>query len=253
MHEDYPIIKPTKSKKDPLIAADSLMICLASELRYLATAHGARKVSVNDMSIRKIHLVGQNGSAPLSLCGPFLGAPQAVLVMEKLIALGARRLWMLGWCGSISPALRVGGIVLPSCAYPEEGTSKHYPIASIPPYTDKELCNTLEAILKREKISFVRGPVWSTDAPYRETIGKIRKYQKLGAIAVDMELSALATVAHYRGVKFASLLVVSDELFDYVWTPGFSDPRLASHTRAASEIIFEAATSFSKCQELGEA
>jgi hypothetical protein len=45
------------------------------------------------------------------------------------------------------------------------------------------------------------------------------------------------TVARYRAVSVAALLVVSDELFDLKWKPGFSDPILEERARAAAEII----------------
>ena len=40
------------------------------------------------------------------------------------------------------------------------------------------------------------------DAPYRETVGKVCDYQKRGIFgAMDMEVAALPTVAHFRGIE----------------------------------------------------
>jgi len=44
-------------------------------------------------------------------------------------------------------------------------------------------------------------------------------------------------VAAYRSVSLAGLLVVSDELFDLKWRPGFSDPLLKKNTRLAGELL----------------
>ncbi len=249
MMEDQPVITPRKNRGDPFIGRGSLMICLPSELKYLSTSYRARRVTLNDISLKTIYLVEQDGSAPISLCGPFLGAPHAVLVMEKLIALGARRLWMLGWCGSLNPELRVGDILLPVSSFSEEGTSNHYPIPLDRPILNKQLRDALQTGLENRHVKTFSGAVWSTDAPYRETKAKIKKYQELGALAVDMELSALATVAIYRDVQFAALLVVSDELFDYVWRPGFRDPRLGEQTRVASQVLFDVASDFERGQQ----
>jgi len=255
MMNDDPIIMPRKNRDDPDIGPDSLLTCLPSELRHLCSAHNARRVALKDASMSRVYIVEKNGSAPISLCGPFLGAPHGVMVMEKLIALGAQRLWMLGWCGSLSSKMKVGDILIPSVGFSEEGTSRHYPISFDKPVPDHDLCEMLQRNLECKGAKPFTGSIWSTDAPYRETKAKIRKYQELGVVAVDMEWSALATVALYRGVKFAAIMVVSDELFDYVWKPGFKNPRLRTQTRLASQALFEVASSFSTppLQNMGSA
>jgi nucleoside phosphorylase len=94
-----------------------------------------------------------------------------------------------------------------------------------------------EEALKKQGLPFSKGAVWTTDAIYRETPEKVRTYQGLGVLAVEMEMSALMTVAIYRSVAVAGLLVVSDELSHLRWRPGFSRPLLAKNTRAAGEVL----------------
>ena len=50
----------------------------------------------------------------------------------------------------------------------------------------------------------------------------------MGALAVEMEMSALMGVAKFRSVALAALLVVSDILRPTGWKPGFSDRRLVA-------------------------
>ncbi len=71
--------------------------------------------------------VGSHQGVPLALVGPMLGAPQAVLVLEKLIALGVTEVMAVGWCGSLQPDVKIGDLVLPTGAFSEEGTSPHLP------------------------------------------------------------------------------------------------------------------------------
>ncbi len=52
-----------------------------------------------------------------------------------------------------------------------------------------------------------------------------------------MECSALFTVAAFRAVSAAALLVVSDDLSSLAWRPGFKDPRFASGREAACDVI----------------
>ena len=159
--------------------------------------------------------------------------------LEKIIALGAERIWILGWCGSITPDLRVGDLVIPTMALSDEGTSRHYPVGRRRSRTDNELNRMLMNALAREGQPYQRGTLWTTDAPYRETPRKVLGFRRRGAIAVDMEMSALIRVALYRGVRLAGILAVSDELFTLKWRAGFSDPRLKRSSRLAGRTLLE--------------
>ena len=177
----------------------------------------------------------------LILAGPILGAPQAVMVLEQLRRRGVSVFWALGWCGSLRPELNIGDIVLPEAALSEEGTSAHYPLDGPPAGADPELCRALKLGLEGKKIKHAAGKVWTTDAPFRETREKVRKYGEKGILAVDMEASALMTTARFHGLKYAALMVVSDELEGEKWKPGFDSPRLKESLKEAARVILDAA------------
>lgn len=233
------LIRPRKGKKDPEMGPDVIMVMIPSDLKYLVRISKAKKIPLSNLELYRVYQVKDGTNAPPTLLGPFLGAPQAVMGMEKAIALGGQRIWVLGWCGSLQPELRIGDLVLPSTAISEEGTSQHYPVGERTPKSDEHLSQMLEASLKKEGQSVFKGAVWTTDAPYRETPRKIKAYQKRGVLAVEMEMSALMTLAHYRKVKLAGLLVVSDELFNLKWHSGFSNPKLKKSCRLAGEILLD--------------
>ncbi len=169
----------------------------------------------------------------------FPGAPLAVGLVDALSCCGARRMVAVGWAGSINPRLRVGDLVAPSWALREEGASFHYmPDPSYTPKPSEPLASALyEELLRRAKGRRVsRGGIWSIDAPYRETLDKVVKYHNLGVDAVDMEASALMTVADYRGVDLAVAVAISDELrHDGTWINGYMSRRLSNATRIAVE------------------
>ncbi len=241
---DRGIIYPIKGKREPNVGPDVLMVMISSELAHLVQFAKAQEVPFNNMNL--FHLYQTRGEAeeiPLTLSGPFFGAPQAVIAMEKLIVLGAKRIWVLGWCGSLQPGLQTGHLVIPTAAISEEGTSTHYPIFDMPLESDPQLNRTLEEALKQHGLSFSKGPVWTTDAVYRETPDKVKAYQAQGLLAVEMEVSALMTLAIFRSVAMAGLLVVSDELSDLKWRPGFSSPLLKENSRAAGEVLVKVALS----------
>ena len=67
-------------------------------------------------------------------------------------------------------------------------------------------------ILDDNNVSYVQGKVWTTDAPYRETRAKVLKRKEQGCICVDMECSAMAAVAKFRGVNFGQFFYAADNL-----------------------------------------
>jgi purine-nucleoside phosphorylase len=237
------IIRPLKGNGDPRVSPDVLMVTIPSELKYLVRLSRAKEAPFTIMNIFRLYQIEDGSEAPLTISGPFFGAPQAVIALEKLIVLGAKRIWVLGWCGSLQPTLRIWHLIIPTAAISEEGTSSHYPIGEKPLESDSKLNRILEKELKRNSFPFTKGPIWTTDALYRETPNKVKQYQAQGILAVEMEISALMAVTHYRSIAMAALLVVSDELFALKWRPGFSDPLMRKRSRFAAEILLNIAGS----------
>ena len=176
-------------------------------------------------------LTGADG--PFYICGPAVGAPMAVLTLEKLIALGVKKVIICGTCGSLCADLAVGEVLLPDGFLNDEGTSRHYPLIA-PPSVSTFLVELLATFLKKEGVAWSRGTLWTTDAPYRETIDKVREYQQAGIQGVDMEFSALLTVAAFRRIELAAVMVVSDQLRDGHWLPGFQEPAFKKKMRLVS-------------------
>ena len=179
---------------------------------------------------------------PFSVIASPMGAPMAVMLLEQLIALGARRLLYLGFCGALAPSYRIGNLFLPTHAVREEGTSYHYLPAEVLPYASPHIQTLLYTQAQRLQLPVRQGPIWTTDAPYRETPHKIRQLQEAGVRAVDMEMAALFAVAQYRGCEVGALLVVSDECYHPTWKPGFGVPRLRQACDEAVTVAVAAAT-----------
>lgn len=215
---DEAIIQPRRGKREAAAPGRLLMTFTRAdyqEIEALASGPGGSRF-ILDCPCREIVWQGQ----VIGVSGPAPGAPYAVMVLEKLIALGARTIVALGWCGSLRPEAAIGDLVLPEAACSEEGTSGHYPGAEIIAKPDPDLFQDLRRYLTAAGLRFQSGMVWTTDAIYRETKGKVMSYGARGMLAVEMELSALFNVARYRGVALAGLLLVSDELFTLAWRHG---------------------------------
>jgi uridine phosphorylase len=231
------IINPKKSRSEPDIDPLSLLIPLPADLQRITRLFGeAGSLCFKNNLLRVFRL--KDSSRTIGLAGPAVGAPQAVMILEKLIALGARRVIFLGWTGSLNPALSPGDLILPDEAISEEGTSRHYSneMRSKP---SSSLLRVITAALKEKSLAFKQGPVWSTDAPYRETIDKVKAFQSQGVLGVDMETSAIFTVSAFRGIEAAALLIVSDDLSKMTWRHGFREPRFLEARKQVSRLLVQ--------------
>jgi uridine phosphorylase len=154
-----------------------------------------------------------------------IGAPSTATWVEELIALGARQVIGIGIAGSLREDLPVGSLVVCTKALRDEGTSYHYVPPSQYAYPSPTLTRELAKALRADKLPFVEGPSWTMDAPYRETVSEIRRWRKEGILTVEMEISALFSVARYRRVKAAAVFVISDIVHEEGWRPQFHDVR----------------------------
>jgi len=167
------------------------------------------------------------------------GAPSAVILLEELAAFGVSRTVHVGYCGSIQEEVGLGDIVLPSHAVREDGTSYHYLPGAEKCRPDQVLLDGLHDWLQQRGMTASVGAIWTTDALYRETVKKVRRYREEGVLAVDMEMSALFAAGAILRVGVVGLLLVSDQLSNDAWTPGFFHPRLLEMERVINNIIME--------------
>jgi uridine phosphorylase len=145
-------------------------------------------------------------------------APYAAADLEFLISAGAREILFLNGAGSLRADVPVGKLILPEALVREEGTSFHYAPPDVTLRTDEQLNGRIYGMARSLGIALVRGRHWTTDAILCETYAKVERLRHQGVVTVDMELSALAGVTHYRGCALSALLVVTDVLSrEHTW------------------------------------
>ena len=217
------IIQPSRGRREEALPPLAILIFTPQDVELFLRHAPLLRRRPQGIYLSSL-FVGPCQGIPLVVAGPMLGAPQAVLVVEKLIALGVAEIIAVGWCGSLKAHVEIGDLVLPTGAFSEEGTSAHYPIGNPQPGPSRELSSLMKEALTGRTVRVHEGPVWTTDAPFRETVAKVMKYQQTGVLAVDMEISALYTVAAFRKIHMAAVLVVSDDLSSLTWIHGFREP-----------------------------
>jgi uridine phosphorylase len=146
-----------------------------------------------------------------------VGAPLAGGLLEETIAVGCRYFIVCGGAGTLHQDLTFGHLVVVSAALRDEGTSFHYLPAGRQVEADPDARRTLEAVLTSREVPYVSGLTWTTDAPYRETANKIAARRDEGCLTVEMEASALAAIARFRGVPLAQVVYCGDDLSGTSW------------------------------------
>ena len=154
-----------------------------------------------------------------AFCKARLGAPACVGLFEDVIALGARRIILLGNCGVLDRRIRDCGIIIPRRAIRDEGTSYHYAPAADFIDVNKAYVDTFKAILDELGYPWVEGTTWTTDAFYRETPQKVAVRKAMGAVCVEMECAAMQAMCDFRGVEFFQFLYAGDNLDHSNWDP----------------------------------
>ena len=230
------IIEPRRGKNSPRLGPVAFMAATEPDLEALRCMLGFGADPGRRLFISR--LFTESATCPdASLSGPLVGAPCAVMLAETLIAWGARTLVFIGWCGAITATIGIGDLVLPTSAFVDEGTSPSYAAGASDPGASARLVEKLSQACAFHDIAAHTGAVWTTDAPFRETADKVRSFRARGALAVEMECSALFTLGAFRAVEIAALLVVSDDLSSLAWKPGFKDPRFARGRETAGRIV----------------
>lgn len=237
MNTDSGIILPKKGKNSPELGPVAVVAGTETDLFMLSDLFDFDSDDYHKLFTSRLY-VSSRAADGTSLCGPLVGAPYAVMVIENLIAWGAETLVFLGWCGSISQQVKIGDIVLATSAFIDEGTSQHYqPNKNNRTYPSERLTTRLSDEMTQAQIEYHSGAIWTTDAIYRETRSKVETFQRRSALAVEMEMSSLFTVARYRGVDLGALAVVSDELTSFKWRPGFKLKEFKHGRQAACQVI----------------
>lgn len=146
-----------------------------------------------------------------------VGAPACVAGFEEVVAMGAKKMVLFGSCGVLDDDAAKGRIIVPISAIRDEGTSYHYLPAADEVQAENHSTDVLVRCLEKYNYPYVKGKVWTTDAIYRETAGKIEKRKQQRCIGVDMECSAMLAVSQFRNIPFVQFLFGADSLDNDAW------------------------------------
>lgn len=228
------IVQPIVSPRTPRIGPTGVLAATRTDLPALMAALKLGSGRSRSLYMSQLHIRDDG----VFLSGPVMGAPYAVMILETLAAWGAKEILFLGWCGAISPEVRIGDILVPTLAWIDEGTSRAYsPEPGQISRPTIPLTRGITTLLSNNSIPYHEGAIWTTDAIFRETPDKVKHFQGMGALAVEMEVSALFTVSAFLGIALSAILVVSDDLSDLTWKHGFKDIRFVETRQKLAGVV----------------
>ena len=217
------IIDPFKQKKKdiPQIGVLTFFNDVVKKLAkegHVKKIHSLKSETGENLVYEFIQNDDDHSSPRVLLFHPGIGAPLAATQLDLLIGLGLRYVIVCGGAGVLNGDLTVGKVIIPTKAVRDEGTSYHYIEANRFAEPTEEAVRVLERVLERNKVPYIKGTTWTTDAPLRETKQKIKfRREKDGCITVEMEASAFFAVAAFRKIKLGQLLYAGDDVSGHEW------------------------------------
>lgn len=181
----------------------------------------------------------------ISVQGTGMGLPSISIYVNELISeYGVKNLIRVGTCGGMQENVRVRDVILAQACCTDSSMNRHIfggydfsPVASFP---------LLKAAYDRgvEKgLNLHVGNVFSSDSFYRDDKTVTGLLMQYGVLGVEMETSALYTLAAKFGVNALTILTVSDHLLTGEETT--SEERQSTFNEMM-EVALDAAISFQK-------
>lgn len=160
---------------------------------------------------------GEYRGKEIALYEAYVGASGCVGMLEDLFMSGVEKLVLFGTCGVLDKSISDCGIIIPTSALRDEGTSFHYAPAGDEIEVNPKYREEFIEILERHKCTYTLGKTWTTDAMYRETPDKVARRKAQGCVCVDMECSAVAALARFRGKEVFQFFHAADNLDGGAW------------------------------------
>ena len=168
--------------------------------QYVAENYDCEKIGELKMGHgpASVYVINHNGKK-FGFYKTWVGAPACVGTVEEIRSiLNTDKIIHFGGAGCLDKEIARGKVMIPTEAYRDEGTSYHYAPAS--DYIRIRNADVVRAFMEENRIPYVSGKTWTTDAFYRETLNNFEKRKADGCISVEMEGSAVQAVCDFRGM-----------------------------------------------------
>ena len=147
--------------------------------------------------------------------GTGMGVPSISIYVNELIReYGAKKLIRVGSCGGMVKDVKIRDVILAMTACTDSNMNRLvFPGFDYAPCASFDLLHKAYQAGVRAGLALKVGNVLTADVFYRENMEPVKKLADYGVLAVEMETTALYSIAAKHGVEALSVLTVSDHLF----------------------------------------
>lgn len=151
----------------------------------------------------------------VSVQGTGMGVPSISIYVNELIqSYGVKNLIRVGTCGAIQKDVKVRDVIIAMTTCTDSNMNRlTFPGFDFAPCANFDLLKKAYDAGTKKGLQIRVGNVLTADVFYRESMDMVKKLGDYGVLAVEMETTALYTLAAKYGVNALSVLTVSDHIF----------------------------------------
>ncbi|WP_232697265.1 purine-nucleoside phosphorylase [Brevibacillus daliensis] len=151
---------------------------------------------------------------PVSVMGTGMGIPSISIYSHELInSYGVKNLIRVGTCGAIQKDVKVRDVIIAMSSASDSAVNQHrFNGMDYSPTADFSLLKKAYDVAMERQMSTKVGQVFTSDTFYNDNPERVHKLADYGVLAVEMETTALYTIAAKFGARALSILTVSDHI-----------------------------------------
>jgi purine-nucleoside phosphorylase len=151
---------------------------------------------------------------PVSVQGTGMGNPSmSIYATELIVDYEVKKLIRIGTCGAMQSEINIRDIIIAQAVSSDSNmTEKIFHGCNFAPTADFSLLMKAYQQAQAKNANVFVGNIYNSDEFYRENLDRLHKFMDFGVLAVEMESTALYTLAAKYGVKALSILTVGSQL-----------------------------------------
>ena len=180
---------------------------------------------------REYHsMTGEYKGTGISCLSTGIGSPSTAIAVEEAARIGCHTFIRIGSTGAIQAHIKPGDLIINTAGVRLEGTSHRYVDSNYPAFAHYEVILALIEACEKLKIRYHLGITASTDAFYvgegrpgfngynqSEFANVLEDLRQTKVTNLEMEASALFTIANLYGLRAGSICSVFDNIITGEW------------------------------------
>lgn len=161
-----------------------------------------------------LSFTGSYQGIDVSVVSTGMGVFSAVTAVEELAAIGADTFIRIGSCATYQKEINLGDNIIATGCIRDEGCTLEFAPLAFPAVPDLEIMLTLIDSAKEIEATYYTGVVRTCENFYLRNRSPAlnAQYAKLGAVALEMELSAILMASIDLGTRAGGILTVGSNL-----------------------------------------